>query len=147
MDNDSVRAYLGAIAFRFSYLTDGLSDDFADFSAGHGVRTPLEILRHMSELVIFSLSQFKEVDSLNLEQTDWQSEKARFLGLLKSLDESLSKNAECNAELMQPENLWQGPLADTMTHIGQLAMLRRLWGQPLEKINYWKAPTFDFSKL
>jgi len=147
MDNDSLRAYLGAIAFRFSYLAKNLESEFAEFDAGHGVRKPIEIIRHMSELINFCMSQYKTVESRDLEQLDWRGEKERFLALVKEFDRAIVNGTSFNNDLMQAEKMWQGPLADIMTHIGQLVMLRRLWGSPVEKISYWQAPVFDFSKL
>ncbi len=56
----------------------------------------------------------------------------------------MATGAEFSNKLMQAENLWQGPLADVMTHVGQLAILRRLAGSALEGMNYWKAPVYKF---
>ena len=145
-DNESTRMYIAAIAFRFSYLAEGLNDSFANFEAGRGTKTPLEILRHMTQLINFAHLQFEDFEEPKPKELDWLGEKERFLQKLKDFDQALANGARFSDKLMSAQNLWQGPLADIMTHVGQLAMLRRLAGQPLEKINYWKAPIYDFKK-
>ena len=35
-----------------------------------------------------------------------------------------------------PERLFQGPVADALTHVGQIAMLRRMAGFPIGGENY-----------
>jgi hypothetical protein len=37
------------------------------------------------------------------------------------------------------ENLFQGPIADALTHTGQLAMLRRFAGSPVRGENFYGA--------
>jgi len=37
------------------------------------------------------------------------------------------------------EKLFQGPVADALTHVGQIAVLRRLAGSPVKGENYFVA--------
>ena len=37
------------------------------------------------------------------------------------------------------EKLFQGPIADALTHVGQLAMMRRAAGAPVKGENYFVA--------
>jgi hypothetical protein len=37
------------------------------------------------------------------------------------------------------ERLLQGPVADALTHVGQLAMLRHMFGSPIRGENYYRA--------
>src|SRR5262249_43809325 len=66
----------------------------------------------------------------------WSDEAARFFSTLRRLDERLADGAPLACSV---ERLFQGPVADSLTHIGQLAMLRRLAGGPVRGENYAKA--------
>ena len=54
--------------------------------------------------------------------------------MLKSFDDYLA-----SAEPLQAEKLFQGTIADALTHLGQLAMLRRMAGGPVKGENYFVA--------
>jgi hypothetical protein len=56
--------------------------------------------------------------------------------VLKSFDDFLASNAPVEAPL---EKLFQGPIADALTHVGQLAILRRLARAPVKSENYYAA--------
>jgi len=72
-------------------------------------------------------------DSLPLP---WEREIARFFETLNGLDAYLESDAKLGFE---PEKLFQGPIADALTHVGQIALLRRLAGAPVRGENYFKA--------
>ena len=52
---------------------------------------------------------------------------------MKALDDFLASDAPLQANA---EKLFQGPIADALTHVGQLCMLRRLAGSPVRGENY-----------
>ncbi len=60
----------------------------------------------------------------------------RFFDLLQAFDRRLDSAKPLAAD---PERLFQGPIADALTHVGQLAMLRRLAGCPISGENYFIA--------
>ncbi len=66
----------------------------------------------------------------------WDREVARFFAALKAFDEFLASGKTLQAPM---ERLFQGPIADALTHVGQLAMLRRLAGSPAKGENYFVA--------
>ncbi len=70
IDNDSVQVYLSAIAFRFTYLAKDLPSNFANFEAGQGLRTPLEILRHMTAVLNFAYKQFENIEEAKPKELD-----------------------------------------------------------------------------
>lgn len=77
-----------------------------------------------------------ESGGLNSTPLQWEEETARFFSLTKAFDAYL----ESSSPLMQPaEKLLQGPIADALTHVGQIALLRRLAGSPVRGENYFKA--------
>lgn len=110
--------------------------DFASFRAGETVRTPAEILAHMGDLMDWALGLADGVhewhDSTPLA---WDEETARFFAALAKLDARLAAGP-----LVCEENrLFQGPVADALTHTGQIALLRRMHGAPVKPKNYFKA--------
>jgi hypothetical protein len=110
---------------------------FGDFQAGEGVRTPAQILAHIGDLFDWALSiatgQQKWHDSQPLP---WAQEVERFFSVLKRLDDLLASGEPLHSS---PEKLFQGPVADALTHVGQIAILRRLASGPVKAENYYKA--------
>jgi hypothetical protein len=131
------RHTLATVAYRGGKAVRNAPAGFADFSAGQGVRTPGQILAHLGDLFDWALSlakgQQKWQDSKPLP---WEQETDRFFATLKSFDDYLASGEPVNSPL---EKLFQGPVADALTHIGQIAILRRLAGGPIKAENYHKA--------
>ncbi len=63
----------------------------------------------------------------------WDKETDRFFAALKRFDDYLA-SAEPLHET--PEKLFQAPIADALTHVGQIAMLRRMAGSPIKGEGY-----------
>lgn len=128
-----VRHFLATLAYRLNVILEIAPDDFAEFTTGSGARTSVEILRHMSDLMAATLSRYGfERDAT--PDIPWKAEQVRFFGRLRQLDEILKEPDRIPKEPI--ERLLQGPLADAMTHVGQLAMLLRLSGTPLKAESY-----------
>jgi hypothetical protein len=66
----------------------------------------------------------------------WDAERARFFATLEAFDGYLASDKPLHAEV---EPLFQGPIADALTHVGQLAMMRRLAGSPTRGENFFVA--------
>lgn len=138
MDRDRVllRHFLAAIAYRTQKALRDPPTHFPDFSAGHQVRTPVEILRHMTSLMGYTRTLFlggsyaAKPDPL----PSFAQEVDRFHELVQAVGDLLETGTPLQE--ISTEQLLQGPLADTMTHIGQLAMLRRLAGAPVAPENF-----------
>ncbi len=115
----------------------GAPPSFADFSAAGGVRTPGQILAHISDVLdwAFSLAEGQQrwQDSAPLP---WDKEIERFFAALDKLDGYLSSDTPLQ---VAPEELFQGPIADALTHVGQINILRRLAGIPVRAENYFVA--------
>ena len=130
-----LRHTLATLAYRGGKTVRNAPAEFASFS-GAG-RTPAQILAHIGDLLDWALSMAngtrKWHDSTPLP---WDQEGARFFAALKSFDDYLA-----SAEPLQApaEKLFQAPLADALSHVGQLAMLRRLAGAPILGENYYAA--------
>jgi hypothetical protein len=132
-----LRHTLATVAYRGGKAIRDAPAGFSEFRVAETSRTPGQILAHVGDLFDWGLSlaegQQRWHDS---SPRAWSEETTRFFGALRKLDERLG-NAEplgCPAE-----RLFQGPIADALTHIGQIAMLRRLAGAPVRGENYFKA--------
>lgn len=132
---DALRVFLSSLLYRFIHVTKDAPDGFATFSAGADVRTPAEITRHMSGLILMCQKQLGVTDIAKLEPLDWQAERERFVQTVQAFDALLAAGAT-PAGTMTFARLWQAPLADAMTHVGQLATLRRLAGSPVSTVRY-----------
>jgi hypothetical protein len=132
-----LRHTVATVAYRAGKALRGAPDHFASFHIGDKTRTPGQILAHMGDLFdwALSISQGKQTwqDSTPLS---WNAEIERFFAALKKFDDYLASDEPLNAST---EDLFQGPVADSLTHIGQIAMLRRLAGSPVKGENYYKA--------
>ena len=132
-----LRHIVATVAYRGGKAVRGAPPAFASFRAGDATRTPAAILAHVGDLFDWALSIAKGAqawrDSPPLE---WDAEVARFFDTLKRFDDYLQSDEPLAAG---PERLFQGPIADALTHIGQLAMLRRLAAAPIRAENYYQA--------
>jgi hypothetical protein len=135
---DLLRHLLATLAYRARKTIVGAPKGFADFDAGHGVRKPVEILSHISGVLMHAHSFLAPSDVTNVQPGTWEEEVGRFFQMLSKLDKSLQSRAELRGR--NEEELLQGPLADAMTHIGQLAMLRRMASSPIPKEDFDEVP-------
>ena len=131
------RHALATLAYRAGKVLRDAPPSFAGFAAGDGGRTAERILAHLVDLMDWALSMAdgskKWHDSAPLP---WNEESDRFFGALKAFDDYLASGKAVEAPL---EKLFQGPLADALTHVGQLAMMRRLAGCKMKGENYFVA--------
>jgi hypothetical protein len=129
-----LRHTVATLAYRAGKALRGAPPEFATYDAG---RTPGQILAHMCDLFDWALTiaDGKQAWNNSVPQT-WDEDVARFFGLLEKFDARLA-NGEPIA--VDPERLFQGPIADALTHVGQIAMLRRMAGCPMKGENYFVA--------
>jgi hypothetical protein len=136
-EREFFRHALATLAYRGGKTLRGAGDGFAAFRAGESTRTPLEILAHIGDLLEWALSiargkkEWKKADA-----KEWQQEVQRFFASLQALDDYLSSAEPLGCS---PQQLFQAPIADALTHVGQLAMLRGLAGIPIRGENYFVA--------
>jgi hypothetical protein len=132
-----LRHALATIAYRGAKAVRGAPDTFAGFHASEDSRTPGQILAHMGDLFDWALSvaQGKQRwgDSAPLP---WDDEVRRFFAALEAFDTYLASDSPLHAPA---DKLFQAPIADALTHIGQIALLRRLAGAPIGGENYYVA--------
>jgi len=132
-----LRHTVATIAYRGGKALRGAPDTFATYRVGERSRTPAQVLAHVGDLFDWALWLAKGSHVWHQSTPlEWQQEIARFFDTLRRFDDYLASDA---ALACSPERLFQGPIADALTHIGQLAMLRRLAGAPVRAENYSKA--------
>jgi len=132
-----LRHTVATIAYRGGKAVRNAPQGFATFGIGETTRTPEKILAHLGDLFdwALSLAQGKHVWR-NSTPLPWDQEVERFFLTLKKFDDYLASDASLE---FPAEKLFQGPIADALTHVGQIAMLRRLAGAPVRGENYFKA--------
>ena len=132
-----LRHTLATLAYRGGKAVRGTSAEFAGFSVGENPKAPAMILAHIGDLLDWAatIAEGKQVWN-NSVPLPWEQEVQRFHAALRKLDDYLESDRPLAAS---PEVLFQGPIADALTHVGQLAMLRRLAGAKMKSENYAKA--------
>jgi len=130
-----LRHTLSTLAYRGGKAIRNAPASFAEF-AGAG-RTPAQILAHIGDLMDWALSIAEGHERWhNSTPLPWQKETERFFAALKAFDDYLASGKPLQAPA---EKLFQGPIADALTHVGQLAMMRRLAGAAISGENYFAA--------
>ncbi len=132
-----LRHTLATLAYRGGKALRGAPADFATFRAAPDSRSAGEILAHVCDLfdwaILLAAGRQVWTDGPVLP---WEEGCARFFAGLAAFDQTLQREGPLSAT---EEKLFQGPIADALTHIGQIAMLRRLAGSPVRGENYFKA--------
>ncbi|MEE8105946.1 MAG: hypothetical protein V3T86_10470 [Planctomycetota bacterium] len=136
-DRELLRHFLAALAYRANKAVQGAPEEFAAFRAAGGVRTPQQLIHHMSGVLSYALSHFEALDPWIGPCDNFAEEVTRFHETLRRLGEHLESGSAFSGTT--PEQLLQGPLSDAMTHAGQLAMLRRMCGSPIPPENFHEA--------
>jgi hypothetical protein len=129
-----LRHFLGAIAYRAQKAVRGAPESFGGFTTDPPVRTPAELVRHMTSVVGYAATFFDGGTYRPEPLETFAAEIERFHRMLAQLGERIDGAADWSR--LSPQQLLQGPLADAMTHAGQLAMLRRLAGIPVPPENF-----------
>ena len=132
-----LRHTLATLAYRGGKAVRDAAPGFESFKAADSSRTPAQILAHIGDLLDWGLSMASGEPKWNdSAPLPWDREVERFFAALERLEKYLASEGP----LANPaERLFQGPIADALTHVGQIAMLRRIHGQPMKGENYFKA--------
>ena len=132
-----LRHTVAALAYRAAKAVREAPVGFADFQACDSCRTPGKLLSHLGDLSDWALSmatgenKWQEAPALS-----WDESTKRFFAALQKFDNYLASDAPLACT---EERLFQGPVADALTHVGQIVYLRRLAGVPIRSENYFKA--------
>ena len=138
---DSMRKVLrhltATLAYRAAKVMREVPEGFASLSVGTATRRPVEIVAHLADLMAWGVHLARGEHTWNAGgSNDWEVEVQRFFDGLSSLDRELIAQEITETAM---HKLIQGPLADALTHVGQLAMLRGLAGAPIRPESYARA--------
>jgi hypothetical protein len=129
-----LRHAVATVAYRGGKALRGAPGTFANFRSGESTRAPAKILAHIGDLFDWALSLARGQSAWHDSQPlAFDAEVERFFAAVKKFDDYLASAEPLHASV---EKLFQGPVADALTHVGQLAMLRRLAGAPIKGENY-----------
>lgn len=132
-----LRHALATLAYRAGKTVRGTPEAFGAYRATPDSNACVEILAHMGDLMDSALRMAKgKPEWTTATPLPWDQEIERFFASLRALDDYLASGAPIAWE---PGRLFQGGIADALTHTGQLAMLRRLSGHKMKGENYSKA--------
>lgn len=132
-----LRHILATIAYRGGKSMRGTPAGFAEFRASETTRTPGQILAHIGDLLDWALSQVSGNEKWSdSKPIAWDDGVKKFFAGLNALDDYIASDAALGCT---PEKLFQGGLADMLTHIGQISMLRRMAGSHVRAENYSRA--------
>ena len=136
-DRELLRHTVATVAYRAAKTMRGAPESFADYRPAPKSNSAVEIVAHMGDLFDWALSMAIGQGKWNAATPQaWEAECARFFATLEAFDNVLASEGEIQYELTR---LFQGPIADALTHTGQLAMLRRLHGAPMKGESYNRA--------
>jgi len=131
-----LRHTLATLAYRAGKVLRDAPSGFGEFRASEDTRSAGQILAHMGDLMdwVASIAEGRQAWKDSPVQA-WEADVDRFFAALARFDAALGA-AGADASV---EKLFQGPVADALTHVGQLAMMRRLAGVPIKGENYYVA--------
>ena len=129
-----LRHTVATLAYRAAKAIRDAPPSVPDFHAGDRTRTPVQLLAHLGDLLDWALTLAEGKQRWNVATpSSWDAESTRFFTALARLDEFLASDRPLGSP---PEQLLQGPIADALTHVGQLVMLRRLAQAPVRSENF-----------
>jgi hypothetical protein len=132
-----LRHTLATLAYRGGKAVRNAGPTFANYGSPETSRTPVAILAHIGDLMDWALAMSEGHPAFHESAPlPWEKECDRFFAALKKFDDYLASEKPLEAPA---EKLFQGPIADALTHVGQLAMLRRMAGVPMKGENYYVA--------
>lgn len=129
-----LRRALATLAYRTAKALRDAPAEFSGFEPGHGVRTPHALIVHMASVIQFARTGLTGEARERIVPSTWEADRDRFWNELEALDRALAAGIEFEEEAA--ERTLQGPIADAITHAGQLAMLRRMAGSPISGENF-----------
>lgn len=137
MDPTTLRHMLATLAYRAAKVIRDVPPDFAFMSVSSPSRTPVRIVGHMADLMAWGVTIARgDYVWTAGGSDDWEVEVRRFFDGLRAIDDQLATGP------LPPgagEKLIQGPMADALTHVGQLAFLRGMAGIAVRPESYAKA--------
>ena len=134
---EMLRHTVATLAYRGGKAVQNAPEHFESFRVNETTRTPGQILAHIGDLLDWALCTAKgDYTYHHSTPLPWDEEVARFFSALEALDAYLASKAQLGNSV---EKIFQGPIADALTHVGQISLLRRMAGAPVRGENYFRA--------
>ncbi|HEX6314386.1 MAG TPA: hypothetical protein VFZ73_05980 [Gemmatimonadaceae bacterium] len=134
---DMLRHTLATLAYRAAKAVRGVPDGFGEFRASPTSRTPSQILAHLCDLMDWALTQAAGQQAwTDTTPRSWDEDTTRLFKAMRDMDEYLASPAPL---AYAPAQIFQGAIADALTHVGQINFLRRMFGSPVRGENYFRA--------
>jgi hypothetical protein len=128
-----LRHFLASIAYHCTKAIRESPPGYPELYLGKGVRTPLEVLNHVSSVLTYAHRFYVHYDNTWIDIRGWEYEVKRFYDTISKLDKSIQTQ---KLREVTEDRILQGPFSDAMAHIGQLLMLRRLADSPVPSENF-----------
>lgn len=132
-----LRHTVATLAYRAEKVLRDPPADLADRRVSPDGRSALEIVGHLGDLIEWACHLANGQWTWKAASAGaWNADVERFFSALATLDARLADDAALgHAEGI----IFQGPIADALTHVGQLALLRRAAGAPVRPESYGRA--------
>jgi len=133
----SLRHAVATLAYRAAKMLRDTPPGFETLRCCPKCRTAGEIVGHLGDLIEWAeRAACGDTTWVVAPPASWDASVVRLFAALSALDERLTSQERlgCSAEKM-----FQGPIADALTHVGQLATLRRIAGAPIRGESYVKS--------
>jgi hypothetical protein len=130
---EALRHFLASIAYHATKAIKDAPENYSELDIGNGVRTPRRILHHITGVLSYAHSFYENYDTTYFDHKPWEAEVEHFYETLSKLDKSMRDG---RPREVTEEQLLQGPLSDSMAHVGQMLMLRRMAGSPVPSENF-----------
>jgi hypothetical protein len=132
-----LRHTVATLAYRAEKVVRDAPASFAGTRLSPATRTPVEIVSHLGDLMEWAERLARGESRWAAQPTaEWQAACDRLFSGLLALDAAL---ADSTFEAIAPGVIFQGPIADALTHVGQLSMIRGTMGAPVRPESYAKA--------
>ena len=134
---EMLRHTVATLAYRGGKAVVNVPQEFSAFRYTETSRTAGEILAHIGDLLDWALRLAKGTREYTvIAPRSWEEDQARFFAALEELDSYLASDETLGSPA---EKIFQGPIADALTHVGQIALLRRMADVPIRGENYFVA--------
>jgi len=132
-----LRHTVATLAYRAEKVLREVQPGFAGFRASPHSRSALALVAHLGDLMEWGVRMTRgDRQWQPVPQPSWEAACERFFQALATLDRTL---AEGGPRPLGDEVVFQGPVADALTHVGQLALMRGMVGEPVRPESYARA--------
>jgi hypothetical protein len=138
-----LRHAVATLAYRAAKVLRDFPEASVETRLSPSTRSPRELLAHLADLMHWAEGLARGEDRWQpVNEGGWAAHRERFFANLAALDAALAAapaQAAPREQAAQAEQIFQGPIADALTHVGQLALLRGLAGAPVRPESYARA--------